>query len=49
MMLEKGVAATIGAISEPYVQALPIPDVFFGLLIDGRLTLAECYALSNLF
>lgn len=49
MMLEKGAAATIGPVSEPYVQAFPIPDVFFGLLIDGRLTLAECYALSNPF
>ena len=49
MMLEKGVAATIGPVSEPYVQAFPIPDVFFGLLIDGRLTLAECYALANPF
>ncbi len=46
-MLEKGVAATIGPVSEPYVQAFPIPDLFFSLLIDGRLTLAECYALSN--
>ena len=49
MMLEKGVAATLGPVSEPYVQAFPIPDVFFGLLLDGRLTLAECYALSNPF
>ena len=49
MMLEKGAAATIGPVSEPYLQAFPIPEVFFGLLIDGRLTLAECYALSNPF
>ena len=49
VMLEKGVAATLGPVAEPYVQAFPVPDVFFGLLIDGRLTLAECYALSNPF
>ena len=49
MMLEKGAAATIGPVAEPYVQAFPIPEAFFGLLIDGRLTLAECYALSNPF
>jgi uncharacterized protein (TIGR03790 family) len=49
IMLEKGVAATIGPVAEPYVQAFPVPDVFFGLLIDGRLTLAECYAMSNPF
>jgi uncharacterized protein (TIGR03790 family) len=48
-MLEKGVAATIGPVSEPYVQAFPIPEVFFTFLISGRLTLAECYALSNPF
>jgi uncharacterized protein (TIGR03790 family) len=49
VMLEKGVAATLGPVAEPYVQAFPVPDVFFGLLMDGRLTLAECYALSNPF
>jgi uncharacterized protein (TIGR03790 family) len=46
MMLEKGVAATLGPVSEPYVQAFPVPDIFFGLLVEGHLTLAECYALS---
>jgi uncharacterized protein (TIGR03790 family) len=45
-MLDKGVAATIGPTSEPYVQAFPPPEIFFGLLVDGRLTLAECYAVS---
>jgi uncharacterized protein (TIGR03790 family) len=48
-MLEKGVAATIGPVGEPYVQAFPLPEIFFVLLTDGRLTLAECYALSNPF
>jgi uncharacterized protein (TIGR03790 family) len=48
-MLEEGVAATIGPTSEPYVQAFPIPEIFFGLLVDGRLSLAECYALSKPF
>jgi uncharacterized protein (TIGR03790 family) len=45
-MLEKGVAATLGPVSEPYLQAFPVPEAFFGLLLDGRLTLVECYALS---
>ena len=49
MMLEKGIAATLGPVAEPYVQTFPIPDLFFGLLVEGRLTLAECYALSNPF
>jgi len=47
MMLEKGVAATLGPVAEPYIQAFPMPDLFFPFLVDGRLTLAECYALSN--
>ena len=45
-ILEEGAAATIGPVAEPYVQAFPLPDVFFTLLLDGRLTLAECYMLS---
>jgi uncharacterized protein (TIGR03790 family) len=49
MMLEKGVAATIGPVAEPYVQAFPIPDAFFGLLLNGQPSLAECYALANPF
>jgi hypothetical protein len=46
MMLEKGAAAVIGPVNEPYVQAFPLPEVFFALLTEGKLTLAECYALS---
>jgi uncharacterized protein (TIGR03790 family) len=48
-MLEEGVAATVGPTSEPYVQAFPVPEVFFGLLAGGRLSLVECYALSTPF
>jgi len=47
MMLEKGVAATIGPVGEPYVEAFPLPDLFFSLLLEGKKTLAECFALSN--
>jgi len=46
MMLENGAAATIGPVGEPYVQAFPVPEIFFGLLIDGYLSLAECYQIS---
>ena len=45
-MLEKGVAATVGPVAEPYLQSFPLPDIFFGCLTDGRPTLAECYAVS---
>lgn len=46
MMLEKGIAATLGPVSEPYVQAFPPPDIFFDLLTSGDKTLVECYLLS---
>ncbi len=49
MMLEKGIAATVGPVSEPYVEAFPVPEVFFGLLLEGKATLAECFALSSPF
>lgn len=45
-MLEEGVAATVGPVSEPYVQGFPVPEIFFNTLLEGRLTLAECYALA---
>jgi uncharacterized protein (TIGR03790 family) len=47
-MLEKGVAATLGPVAEPYVMAFPYPDVFFSCLISGN-SLIECYAVSNPF
>ena len=49
MMLEKGIAATVGPVGEPYVEAFPVPEVFFGLLLEGKATLAECFALSSPF
>lgn len=45
-LLEDGVAATIGPVAEPYVQAFPFPQVFFGLLLDGDFNLVEAYYLS---
>lgn len=46
VMLEKGIAATLGPVSEPYVQAFPVPEVFFGLLSSGKFNLVESYILS---
>jgi uncharacterized protein (TIGR03790 family) len=48
-MLEEGAAAVVGPVDEPYVQAFPLPELFFGLLVDGRFSLAECYMLSTPF
>ncbi len=42
-MLEEGVAATLGPVAEPYVQAFPPPELFFDLLTRGVLTLGEVY------
>lgn len=49
MILEKGVAATLGPVGEPYLQSFPPPELFFSILIRGDATLAETYALSNPF
>lgn len=46
MMLEDGVAATVGPVGEPYLQAFPPPELFFGLLLDGYYSLVEVYFLS---
>jgi uncharacterized protein (TIGR03790 family) len=48
VMLEKGVAATLGPVTEPYLQSFPQAEVFFGCLVGGY-TLAQCYAASNPF
>ena len=45
-MLEKGVAATIGPVYEPYVEGFPLPEMFFSQLIDGYMSLGEAYLTS---
>lgn len=45
-MLDNGIAATIGPVGEPYVQAFPVPEIFFNYLTEGYLTLAESYIIS---
>lgn len=42
-LLEDGMAATMGAVAEPYLHAFPPADDFFPLLMTGKLTLAEVY------
>lgn len=42
-LLEEGVAATLGPVGEPYLQAFPLPDDFFPLLLAGKLSLLEVY------
>lgn len=47
-MLKNGITATLGAVSEPYLNAFPLPDDFFGQLLDGY-CLVEAYYRSNPF
>lgn len=42
-MIEDGVAATLGPVSEPYLASFPRPDLFFPLLMTGKATLLEVY------
>jgi uncharacterized protein (TIGR03790 family) len=42
-MLEEGVAATLGPVTEPLLMSFPLPDQFFPLLMTGQLTLLEVY------
>ncbi len=46
-MLQNGVAATIGAVNEPYLGSFPLPEHFFPLLLTGEWTVAECYWRTN--
>ncbi len=46
MLLIDGVAATLGPVAEPYLQAFPPPEIFFPLLATGKLTLVEAYFAS---
>ncbi len=47
-MLRRGVAATVGAVNEPYLTAFPLPLDFFRELFEGR-CLAEAYYRTNPF
>lgn len=42
-LTDDGIAATCGAVAEPYLHSFPRPDEFFPLLMTGELTLAEVY------
>ena len=46
-MIQEGVAATIGAVSEPTLSAFPLPQEFFARLLTGRFTLAQCYWMTS--
>lgn len=42
-LLAKGAAVTLGPVAEPYTVGFPKPAEFFGLLLTGKYTVAECY------
>jgi uncharacterized protein (TIGR03790 family) len=47
--LDKGVAATLGPVAEPYTIGFPKPEEFFGFLATGKYTLVEAYARTEYF
>jgi len=48
-MIEDGITATLGPVDEPYLNSFPLPERFFGVLLEGKTTLAECYYLTKPF
>ena len=46
-LLNDGLNATLGPVAEPYLASFPRPTQFFGLLLTGRFSLAECYAYTS--
>ncbi len=42
-MLQAGVAATLGPVDEPFLDAFPLPSEFFELLLTGKYTIAEVF------
>lgn len=48
-MLERGVIATLGPVSEPYLTTFPLPSLFFQLFMSGQYTLAEVFTMTNPF
>ncbi|MGH7230196.1 MAG: TIGR03790 family protein [Nitrospiraceae bacterium] len=45
--LERGITATLGSTGEPYLDAFPLPNDFFALLLTGRYNLVEAYAMTS--
>ena len=45
--IEHGIAATIGSTDEPFVDAFPLPNEFFALLLTGRYSLVEAYTMTT--
>ena len=46
-LLDGGAGATFGPVAEPYLHAFPPANEFFGVLLTGKLTLAETYWSTN--
>jgi uncharacterized protein (TIGR03790 family) len=48
-MIERGVIASIGPVSEPFLHTFPLPSQFLPLFMSGQYSLAEVFALTNPF
>ena len=45
--LERGITVTLGSTGEPYLDAFPLPNELFAVLLTGRYSLVEAYALTT--
>ena len=45
--LERGITVTLGPVGEPYLDAFPLPQEFYGLLFSGKYSLVEAFYLSK--
>lgn len=48
-MLKHGICATLGPVAEPYLDAFPVPELFFKYLVEEKRTIVESYFMSYPF
>jgi uncharacterized protein (TIGR03790 family) len=46
-LIDGGAAATFGPVAEPYLHSFPLANEFFGLVLTGKITLAEAFWATN--
>jgi uncharacterized protein (TIGR03790 family) len=46
-MIDEGVAATFGPVSEPFLNSFPDPSPFFAFLLTGKYTVLEAFWYTN--
>lgn len=46
-LIEDGVSVTIGPVSEPFIDAFPIPELFFAFILSGKFNICEAFYLTK--